>query len=68
MCSKCIDLSIFAIICFPPRVSFPAQRLLVNQECTQGGHVGNKFGYQCNVGAKFNITEIAVCNSQQKQT
>ena len=35
--------------------------LCVNQERSQGGHEGNKLGYRCNVGVKFNITEIVVC-------
>ncbi len=34
--------------------------VLVDQECTQGGHIGKDLGYRCNVGVTFKIMEKGV--------
>jgi hypothetical protein len=37
------------------------------KDVLQGGHVGNELGCQCNMGAKFNITELVVHKLNQSR-
>jgi hypothetical protein len=48
------------IYVFSYATMFSSLTLILSQECTQGGHVENKLGYQFKVGVKFKITEILV--------